>query len=690
MSPALNGKADHGWYRVSVKPMRNNAESYVRWKVSEVTEDRVEQEHIFQELQVAIHYLDNAPAGFFSLLRNGSIAYMNATLARWLDYDLASAGSASLMLSDIASQDVAALLTNLPGKPGEETVETLDVDLRQRNGRPLPVRLLHRVSFGAGGEAKSSSTLVLNRLSGATAADTGDAYELRYVRLFNNSPMAIASLDGEGKIVNANTSFIRLFGALSPIAGKMEGLPVSVIISDAQRQDFTKSILSAVTDGCVDPAPLELLSAEESPRALRVWTQPVTDAGDPKERAVVFALDRTELRQVEEQLVQAQKMNAIGQLAGGIAHDFNNVLQAILGNCELLLLTMRPTDSSYQGILQIKENSKRAARLVRQLLAFSRRQTLMPTVLNLNDILSDLATDVLRRVMGGKVRLELFHGRSLWPVQADVNQLENVIINLSVNARDAMPEGGLLTIRTSNVTKESTVLSGGNGILEGDYVLIEVEDTGHGMTPEIKAKIFEPFFTTKGIGKGTGLGLATVFGIIQQSGGFIDVESEVGKGTVFRIYLPRYVEEPKAQVEDEPAAGDGSGSVAPVADLTGQGVILLVDDDDPVRMVNKRALEMRGYSVLEAVSGVEALKVVDTLDKPLDLVISDVMMPEMDGLTLLGELRNRDPSIKVMLVSGDIRDDLMDKMPEDGSLKFLPKPFSIKQLIETVKSIIGH
>jgi two-component system cell cycle sensor histidine kinase/response regulator CckA len=260
-----------------------------------------------------------------------------------------------------------------------------------------------------------------------------------------------------------------------------------------------------------------------------------------------------------------------------------------------------------------------------------------------------------------------------------------VIINLAVNARDAMPKGGAMTIRTRNLSSREVSGFGYKPLPEADYVLIEVEDTGTGMTPEVQAKIFEPFFTTKEVGKGTGLGLSTVYGIIKQTGAHIFVSSEVGRGTVFRIFLPRHVPaaEPAPEEKAEPAARQ------PAADLTGQGTILLVEDEDPVRAVNGRALSARGYTVLEAASGIEALQIMEERETAVDLVVSDVVMPEMDGPTLLRELRKRYPDLKVIFVSGYAEDAFKKNLPEGEAFNFLAKPFSLKQLVETVKQTLA-
>jgi len=383
-------------------------------------------------------------------------------------------------------------------------------------------------------------------------------------------------------------------------------------------------------------------------------------------------------------------MQAVGQLAGGIAHDFNNVLTAIIGFSELLLANHRPTDPAFQDIMNIKQNANRAAGLVRQLLAFSRQQRLRPQVLSLSDVLADL-TILLGRLLSEKTELELKHGRDLWLVKADLHQFEQVVINLAVNARDAMPDGGKLTIRTANVTERESGQLGHKGMQPGEYVLCEVTDTGTGMPPDVMEKIFEPFFSTKDVGKGTGLGLSTVYGIVKQTGGYVYPQSDgAGQGTCFRIYLPRHIgaeteDVLEAKTEAEEAKPDKAQTTK---DLTGTGTILLVEDEEAVRSFAARALEGRGYKVLQAGTGAEALEVLGTHDGVIDLVVSDVVMPEMDGPTLLTKLRETLPDIRIIFISGYAEEAFKNNLEGDENFAFLPKPFSLKQLAAAVKEAL--
>jgi two-component system cell cycle sensor histidine kinase/response regulator CckA len=376
------------------------------------------------------------------------------------------------------------------------------------------------------------------------------------------------------------------------------------------------------------------------------------------------------------------------------------VLTAILLSSDHLLLQARPSDASFADLMEIKRNANRAAVLVRQLLAFSRKQTMRPSVLNLTDVIGDLRMLVDRLISGSNVKLRVEYGRDLWPVKTDLSQFEQVLINLCVNARDAMPDGGSITVSTRNVDAEEAVAFGYRGLPSEDMVLVEVADTGTGIAPEIMDKIFEPFFTTKEVGKGTGLGLAMVYGIVKQSGGYIYPESEVGKGTTFRIFLPRHVPEVQPVIEGQVQASV-SGDTITVAtasakaeaqdapDLTGKSaVVLLVEDEEAVRRGGKRMLETRGYTVHEAGSGVEALDIMEELDGAVDIVVSDVVMPEMDGPTLLTELRKKYPDLKFIFVSGYAEDAFARNLPADAKFGFLPKPFSLKQLAVAVREML--
>jgi len=383
---------------------------------------------------------------------------------------------------------------------------------------------------------------------------------------------------------------------------------------------------------------------------------------------------------LEAQLAQTLRLQAVGQLAGGIAHDFNNLLTAMIGFCDLLLLRHRPGDQSFADVMQIRQNANRAASLVRQLLAYSRQQTLQPHVISLAEVLGELA-HLLRRLIGANIALKLDHGRDLHPVLVDQGQLEQVVINLAVNARDAMPDGGTLTIRTQNATLTEPIPSAGETVPPGDYVRIDVVDTGTGIPPEIVDRIFEPFFSTKPIGQGTGLGLSTVYGIVRQSGGYIVLDSKPGHGTTFMIYLPRHAAGAGAAVRRE-------GEEEAARDLTGAGTILLVEDEDAVRLFGARALRNKGYKVIEARSGEAALDILAQDGETIDLLITDVVMPEMDGPALVEKVKLDRPDIKVLFISGYAEMGFRQQAKESGALQFLAKPFSLKQLAGKVKDML--
>ncbi|GFZ78124.1 hypothetical protein GCM10011497_02660 [Elstera cyanobacteriorum] len=480
----------------------------------------------------------------------------------------------------------------------------------------------------------------------------------------------------DGVIRSANPAFRRLLGVNDPI-----DRPLFSFIADGQ-----EAVAQALAGAQTVPAPVEVdLIAEpgrETRCAARLYFERwAADAGPSG--WLIQAVDISDQKELENRIVQSQKMQAVGQLAGGIAHDFNNLLTAMIGYCDLLLQRHRAGDASFADIMQIKQNGNRAAALVRQLLAFSRQQKLEVSQVDISDVLAELS-HLLRRLIGQGIELELHHGRDLGLVRVDAGQLEQVIINLAVNARDAMPNGGRLTIATMIETVKFARRMGHETMAPGDYVVISVTDTGSGMPPDVQARIFEPFFTTKPVGSGTGLGLSTVYGIVRQTGGFIKVDSTIGVGTTFTIYLPRVapLEEPQAvpvsreKAPTEMAAPDAAGG--------GRGAILLVEDEDPVRAFAARTLRSKGYHVTEAQSAEAALDLVrGGLTRP-DLLITDVVMPGMDGPSMVREIWHSFPGLPVICVSGHADGDLREQLTALGDIAFLQKPFSLKQLAAKV------
>jgi two-component system cell cycle sensor histidine kinase/response regulator CckA len=697
------GKADsHGgarWYRIKARVMKDDAGKTLHvFQISDITTERDDQERFFRDLQNAIDYLDHAPAGFFSTGRKGEIIYLNATLAEWLGVDLTQFSPGSISVSDIIAGEGMAQINSVRSEVGVNRTELLDLDMRRVNGQSMPARLVHQVRAAGDGAPGESRTIVLMRPKGQRDEDASSA--LRFTRFFNNTPMAIASLDGEGQILRTNAPFLKLFSGVVSRDEIKAHVKFDRVLHANEKLVLAQKILDAKDRQSDIPAFDSRHPADDS-RHFRYYVNAVIDdEGDaPEEVAIVYAVEVTEQKALETQMAQTQKMNAVGTLAGGIAHDFNNVLTAILLSSDHLLLQARPADPSFGDLMEIKRNANRAAILVRQLLAFSRKQTMRPTVLNLTDIIGELRMLVERLISGANVKLDVVYDRDLWPVKTDLSQFEQVLINLCVNARDAMPQGGNITVTTKNLRASDVAALGHTELPAEDWVMVEVRDSGTGIAPEILDKIFEPFFTTKDVGKGTGLGLSMVYGIIKQSGGYIYPVSEVGKGTSFRLFLPRFVPEPvltlvKNGVE---AAEQETTAEAVVAareepqDLTGRSaVVLLVEDEEAVRRGGKRMLETRGYTVHEAGSGVEALEIMDELDGKVDIVVSDVVMPEMDGPTLLGELRKRDPDLKFIFVSGYAEDAFARNLPAEAKFGFLPKPFSLKQLAVAVREMLDE
>jgi two-component system cell cycle sensor histidine kinase/response regulator CckA len=394
-------------------------------------------------------------------------------------------------------------------------------------------------------------------------------------------------------------------------------------------------------------------------------------------RALDDVAAQRERKHLEEQLRQSQKMEAIGRLAGGIAHDFNNLLTAIIGYSQLLLSRLNEDDPMRMEIVEIEKSGRRAASLTSQLLAFSRKQVIQPRVLDLNSVISDL-DKMLRRVIGEDIDLINVLNRTLAPVKMDPGQVEQIIMNLAVNGRDAMPRGGRLIIETRNVEFDEHFTESEVLIPPGSYVLLSVSDTGCGMDIETQARIFEPFFTTKPAGKGTGLGLSTVYGIVKQSGGDICFQSEPGRGTTFRVYLP---------TADGRVEAVSPRSTTVVA-LPSSETILIVEDEETVRKLTHQVLKMQGYTVLEACDGTEALSICDQQDVTIDLMLTDVVMPRISGAELAKRALSMRPEMKVMCMSGYPDTSTIDHGEFDPSIPFLQKPFTPSALARKVREVL--
>lgn len=625
--------------------------NHLLWKVSRQNERaRLEAEKsmvagwaapVFEKLECGV-VLEDA---------TGRIHYMNDTMQRWLG---------------IEDEDALPLKIQLKAKETKLLVggrQRLDVEV---TNIPLQAREKGR---------KIGQYRFIRRLDQMRASLVPVEREFLIDPILDAAPVSIAVVDKKGKVKEYNQPL-----KLHPSGARIDadGSILDIVVEDDR--DALRELIAFAHQGRPASTPLDVTYSGQPERVGQVYSTSISK-GD-KRYAILYLIDTTQEKSFERQFVQAQKMQAVGQLAGGVAHDFNNLLTAIIGFCDLLLVRHDAGDQSFSDIIQIKQNANRAANLVRQLLAFSRQQTLRPRVLEVTDVLADLSS-LIRRLIGETIDFRVVHGRDLAPVKVDQGQLEQVIINLAVNARDAMATGGRLELRTRMVGPEDPMIERYDVVVPDNYVLIEVEDTGCGIPADNLNKIFEPFFTTKEVGQGTGLGLATVYGIVKQTGGFVFVESEVGQGTTFLLLLKAHEGDSEGEAKPEKAAADGE-----VQDLTGKGTILIVEDEDPVRMFARRALENKGYRVMEADSGEAGLEILNEIDTKLDLLITDVVMPNMDGPALVAEARKTRPDLPVIFISG-YAEDMVRKDLEDEEFQFLPKPFTLKALAETVKDKLG-
>ena len=577
---------------------------------------------------------------------------------------------AARALGDPTRDPVGSPLVALLRTDGDGTMRmALDTD-DAASVRIIPVSL--EEGEGAATAAPTLFLLLDEDPEAMSAAAARGAATGHLHALLTMLPLGLALTERDGRLLFANAAFERAAGIVD--AG--QALYPSDLVIEEDKATVADAIRRfAAGRALPGDLAIRLKHRPDEPVALTI-----ANAKGLGEAAVLLSLkDDTEESRLKRQIAQATKMQAVGQLAGGVAHDFNNILTAIIGHCDLMAMRHTPGDIDYDDIQQIKHNSNRAASLTRQLLAFSRQQTLRPQVLQLPEVISEVS-NLLRRLLGERVKLEVKHGRDLGLVRADPGQLEQVIVNLAVNARDAMPEGGRVTLQTYALPAGEVRRMRSDIMPIIDYTALKVSDTGHGIPPDIIGKIFEPFFTTKEVGKGTGLGLSTVYGIVKQTDGFIFAESEIGHGTSFVIYLPVHhataVPEAPVPVRVEVAPGE----------VWGSETILLVEDEAMVRAVAERALVRQGYRVLAAANGEEALEVLDS-DEKIDLLISDVVMPGLDGPALVRQARQDFPTLKVLFMSGYAEEQLR-KSIDIERVAFLSKPFSVQQLAIAAREAI--
>jgi two-component system cell cycle sensor histidine kinase/response regulator CckA len=666
------------WLMISADPGRQMSGLYL-WRFEDITVRREIDSVLRDERAKLTDLMDNAPVGFYAVDSGGRFVFANATLAGWLGTTVNR-----LLESEVTLHQ---FLVNPPaGGRGCDIVENAGAEqraellMRGENGLPFPASIAQSVVFDEEEGGERTRSVVRNLQPERAWQEALRASEQRFQRFFDSAPIGIALLDDGLRIAQHNRA---LAAAFKLPEDALTGMEFASLIEPAKRTAL-QAYLTNVRSGETAPAPFEGKTADREPRSITVYANPFAAGGGGEGALVLHVIDATERIQLEAQFVQSQKMQAIGQLAGGIAHDFNNLLTAMIGFCDLLLQRHKAGDPSFADIMQIHQNSLRAANLVRQLLAFSRQQTLQPRVLDLTDVLTEVS-HLLRRLIGEAIELSIVHERNLSLVKADQGQIEQVLINLVVNARDAMAgiSGGTVSITTANVIVTSpVVMIGSETMPPGRYVKVCVADNGTGIPPENLTRIFDPFFSTKAIGQGTGLGLSTVYGIVRQTGGFITVDSKPGEGAAFTIFLPALKDEETAAI----AAAEAVKEPAP--DLTGVGTILLVEDEDPVRMFAARALQNKGYRVLEASGGAMALELLEKHGKPIDLVVTDVIMPQMDGPTLAAKVRERQPEVKLLFMSGYTEDQFRQHLHVEGNVHFLSKPFTLKQLAGKVKDVL--
>jgi two-component system cell cycle sensor histidine kinase/response regulator CckA len=631
-----------------------------------VEEAFLESEKKYKELA------DLLPQTVFETDAEGNLTFVNRHAFTMFGYTQEDFDKGLNAVETIAPRDRAEASKNIRRVLRGEDVGGAEYWVRRKDGTAFPV-IIHACRILSGKKPVGMRGIIVDISERKKIEEALKESEAKFRTLFELSPQAIALTEpGTGRLIEVNGKLCELTGwTREQILGRQ-----TTERGFYSKQDRARFVEELKRSGEVNGFEMDFRAKDGSILNTLMFTRVVRIAG--KRLILTIFIDLTDYKRLEAQLLQSQKMESVGQLAGGIAHDFNNLLMAIQGYAELGMMRTSPGNPVCGDLQEILKASERAARFTSQLLAFSRRQVLEPKVVNLSEVVSGMAP-MLRRLMGEDVGLVVKTDASLGRVRVDPSQIEQVVVNLVANARDAMPNGGRLGLETANVTLDGCGGDGGAAAPAGEYIMLRISDTGMGMSPEVRAHIFEPFYTTKEVGKGTGLGLSTSYGIIKQSGGYVDVQSELGRGTTFRVYLPRVhdkAQSPSVDTKKDPSSRAGE-------------TVLVVEDEEQVRDVAVRILREHHYDVLAAGDGEEALRLVKTHNgKTIHLLLTDVVMPRMSGRILADRLKVDRPEIKCIFISGHTDDTLVHHRVEDQGTLFLQKPFSPSLIVRKVREAL--
>ena len=711
MRPAENDADFWEWYHISIRQL----DVGTLWRVRDMTAARALDAVMRQETQELAEFLDILPIGLYQIDAGGVIHFVNQRLCDWLGYTNIRELKGKKLVDILAGAHVPELDGFWHG----------ELTFRTQTGTFFTAFVSHAV-YDENGETMLRASVVRDVMSRREHDGSAKEAELGFSRLFAEAPVGIAFLDKENIITEANSTLFQMF---SRQREEMIGTSLDDCIDPDDWAEL-KDKMAKVMTAKLTRAHAEVRLKTPQEKFAAVYITPMTEE-DEDGKPDVFGfiahfIDNTERRTLALQFSQAQKMQAIGQLAGGIAHDFNNLLTAIIGSTDLLLQTHPASDPDFTELMNVHYSATRAASLVGQLLSYSRKQPLRPKYLDVTDVFAELH-HMLKRLLGTKITVQIENGRNLGFIRVDKTQFDQVFVNLAVNARDAMPDGGTFSISTRQQKFPAGQYIGSEEVVPGEYVVIDVTDTGCGISEENLQRIFEPFFSTKsgGVDSGTGLGLAMVYGNMRQSGGYINVKSALGVGTTFSLYLPRHApdevrrlieesEQPSSPIKESvpsvsqlvrvkpntPKTGDQlqfffaedkpslPPPLLPSNDLSGTGTILLVEDEDGVRAVTRKALTAKGYTIIECNCAEEALEKVED-GTTFDLLITDMVMPGMDGVTLASTLREKGIYSKILLISGFSEEAARGEIKAMPDFYFLAKPFTLKELGEKVKQILG-